>query len=109
MIKWKRLLCLGMAASMMLSITAYGDVIDFTGPEGQVSAAESPGTSTPSAPSGSDSSQNPASSVAVEKPTVQSEGAVLLNANTGEILFEKNGNTRFLWKKRKSRRTIKIL
>ena len=95
MIKWKRLLCLGMAASMMLSITAYGDVIDFTGPEGQVSAAESPGTSTPSAPSGSDSSQNPASSVAVEKPTVQSEGAVLLNANTGEILFEKNGNTRF--------------
>lgn len=95
MIKWKRLLCLGMAASMMLSITAYGDVIDFTGPEGQVSAAESPGTSTPSAPSGSDSSQNSASSVAVEKPTVQSEGAVLLNANTGEILFEKNGNTRF--------------
>ena len=95
MIKWKRLLCLGMAASMMLSITPYGDVIDFTGPEGQVSAAESPGTSTPSAPSGSDSSQNPASSVAVEKPTVQSEGAVLLNANTGEILFEKNGNTRF--------------
>lgn len=95
MIKRKRLLCLGMAASMMLSITAYGDVIDFTGPEGQVSAAESPGTSTPSAPSGSDSSQNPASSVAVEKPTVQSEGAVLLNANTGEILFEKNGNTRF--------------
>ncbi len=112
MIKWKRLLCLGMAASMMFSITAYGDVIDFTGPEGQVSSTVSPGASAPSSPAGTGpssnigsqntgsssntgSSQNAASSTAIEKPTVQSEGAVLLNANTGEVLFEKNGTTRF--------------
>ena len=32
---------------------------------------------------------------AVTEPVVAAEGAVLLNAGTGEVLFEKNGNTRF--------------
>lgn len=32
---------------------------------------------------------------AVSEPEVASEGAVLLNANTGQVLFEKNGSTRF--------------
>ena len=33
--------------------------------------------------------------VSVTKPTIASEGAVLLNASTGEVLFEKNGTSRF--------------
>ena len=106
MIKWKRLLCLGMAVSMIWSSTAYGEVLGFTGPEGQVSSGQSPsagtGTPSPSSPSGNTpssggTSQNTSAgtSTQIAKPTIQSEGAVLLNANTGEILFEKNGTTRF--------------
>lgn len=36
-----------------------------------------------------------ASGTSVQKPTVSSQGAVLLNANTGEFLFDKNMDTKF--------------
>ena len=36
-----------------------------------------------------------AEETAVSAPTVASEGAVLLNANTGEVLFEKNGYNKY--------------
>lgn len=125
MIKWKRMVCLGMAAAMIWSNAAYGSqVIGFTGPEGQNSGSITSGTSTPgggqtvspgqggSQPvmpgpgtAGNGSSNPPGSpntsttpsipNASAEKPVVSSEGAVLLNANTGEVLFEKNGTTRF--------------
>lgn len=135
MIKWKRMVCLGMTAAMIWSNAAYGSqVIGFTGPEGQNSGSITSGTSTPgggqtvspgqggsqpvmpgqggSQPvmpgpgtAGNGSSNTPGlpntsttpsiPNASVEKPVVSSEGAVLLNANTGEVLFEKNGTTRF--------------
>lgn len=125
MIKWKRMVCLGMAAAMIWSNAAYGSqVIGFTGPEGQNSGSITSGTSTPGGGQtvspgqggsqpvmpgpgtvGNGSSNTPGTpntsttpsipNASVEKPVVSSEGAVLLNANTGEVLFEKNGTTRF--------------
>ena len=99
-------------------------VIGFTGPEGQNSGSITSGTSTPGGGQtvspgqggsqpvmpgpgtvGNGSSNTPGTpntstntsipNASVEKPVVSSEGAVLLNANTGEVLFEKNGTTRF--------------
>ncbi len=117
MIKWKRIVCLGMAAAMMWSNVVYGSqVLGFTGPEGQTSGnytnnagipgggqAVSPGQ--PAAPGQSvtpgQGNTRPITpgqttpNVSVPKPTISSEGAVLLNANTGELLFEKNGTSRF--------------
>lgn len=101
---WKRIVCLGLAAAMMRSAAVYAEVINFTGPEGQTSGIYS--TNTAAGPGNgqtpSGSGQTPSGPVSgntagntVQKPTVASEGAVLLNANTGEVLFEKNGTTRF--------------
>lgn len=122
MIKWKRMVCLGMAAAMIWSNAAYGSqVLGFTGPEGQNSGnvtsgtgtpgggqAVSPGqggsqTTMPGTGSVGNGSSNPSntpgvpntSGNSVAKPVISSEGAVLLNANTGEVLFEKNSTTRF--------------
>lgn len=39
--------------------------------------------------------QNQTTTVNVEKPQIASEGAVLLDASTGTVLYEKNGDTRF--------------
>ena len=117
MIKWKRIVCLGMAAAMIWSNAVYGSqVLGFTGPEGQTSGnytnnagglgggqAVSPGQ--PEAPGqtvtpgqGNTQPITPGQTkpnASVPKPTISSEGAVLLNANTGEVLFEKNGTSRF--------------
>ena len=111
MIKWKRIVCLGMAAAMMWSSTVFGSqIIDFKGPEGQNSGNYTSGSGGPAGgngqttgPSNGSGSVNGGStgntgstpSVSVTKPTIASEGAVLLNASTGEVLFEKNGTSRF--------------
>lgn len=101
---WNRIVCLGMAAVMMWSTTVYGEVINFTGPEGQTSGVYNTNTgagpgSGQTSPGGSQTLPGPStgntSGATVQKPTIAAEGAVLLNANTGEILFEKNGTTRF--------------
>ena len=111
MIKWKRIVCLGMAAAMMWSSTAFGSqIIDFKGPEGQNSGNYTSGSGGPAGgngqtagPSGGSGTVNGGGTgntgstpgVSVTKPTIASEGAVLLNASTGEVLFEKNGTSRF--------------
>ncbi|MGI5946097.1 MAG: serine hydrolase [Lachnospiraceae bacterium] len=111
MIKWKRIVCLGMAAAMMWSSTAFGSqIIDFKGPEGQNSGNYTSGSGGPAGgngqitgPSngsgvingGSTGNTGSTPGVSVTKPTISSEGAVLLNASTGEVLFEKNGTSRF--------------
>lgn len=126
--KWKRILCLGMAASMLWSSAAFANTIEFVGPEGQTSAA-SQGSVTdyqPSQPAGAgtasggstgagqsggiqgpganldNNSGTPAgktpettNTAQVAEPAISAEGAALINANTGEILFEKNGTKQF--------------
>ena len=95
----------------MWSSTAFGSqIIDFKGPEGQNSGNYTSGSGGPAGgngqtagPSGGSGTVNGGGTgntgstpgVSVTKPTIASEGAVLLNASTGEVLFEKNGTSRF--------------
>jgi len=89
---WNRIVCLGMAAVMMWSTTVYGEVINFTGPEGQTSGVYNTNTgagpgSGQTSPGGSQTLPGPSTGntagATVQKPTIAAEGAVLLNANTG--------------------------
>ncbi len=59
-----------------------------------------PGTTGPSDPSASQSqsagqNSGQTSNTAVAEPVIAAEGAALLNASTGQLLFSKNGDTKF--------------
>lgn len=77
-----------MAFLMAFQVTAYATV-SMTGPGVQETAAASGTTSaTGAATSGTGTST-------VAEPTIQSEGAVVMDAATGTVLYGKNQNTRY--------------
>lgn len=77
-----------MAFLMAFQVTAYATV-SMTGPGVQETAAASDATAaTGTATSGTGTST-------VAEPTIQSEGAVVMDAATGTVLYGKNQNTRY--------------
>ena len=64
---------------------------------GQGPASGTGGPSDPSASQSQSAGQNAGqtSNTAVEEPVIAAEGAALLNASTGKLLFSKNGDTKF--------------
>ena len=77
-----------MAFLMAFQVTAYATV-SMTGPGVQETAAASDAT----AANGTATSGTGTSTVA--EPTIQSEGAVVMDAATGTVLYGKNQNTRY--------------
>lgn len=93
--RWKHFLGICTAAVLGLSLPVYAVTITPLNPG---TGQNAPGTSSgPSAgetsgaeisvPSGSTDSRD------ISKPAVSSEGAVLMDGNTGKVLFSKNGDT----------------
>ncbi|WP_347559679.1 hypothetical protein [Clostridium sp. AM58-1XD] len=100
-------LAMGPAAYAQPTPDSNGMVIDSTGPSGEdldEPDEEAPGLAaggnqSPSQPSGtgtdSATAANGSVSGTVAQPTIQSEGAVLMDAATGTVLYGKNENTQF--------------
>lgn len=95
--RWKHFLGICTAAVLGLSLPVYAVTITPLNPgTGQNAPGTSPGPLAEetsgagiSAPSGGTASQD------ISKPAVSSEGAVLMDGNTGKVLFSKNGDTRY--------------
>lgn len=97
--KWKKLVSVCLAASLLCSFPIRAEIlippIPTTGTtESTTEAVAPPGTQplenqVPDAGPGI----NPVTEVT--KPEIQAEGAVLLDAATGNVLYEKNGNTKY--------------
>ena len=86
--KKRRFVSALMAFLMAFKVTAYATV-SMTGPGVQETAAASDATAaTGTATSGTGTST-------VAEPTIQSEGAVVMDAATGTVLYGKNQNTRY--------------
>ena len=86
--KKRRFVSALMAFLMAFQVTAYATV-SMTGPGVQETAAASDATAaTGTATSGTGTST-------VAEPTIQSEGAVVMDAATGTVLYGKNQNTRY--------------
>lgn len=92
----KKLAALGLGFTMLFGQTAYADIIippipDFgiSQPGGEKETTPAPQPGEPTAETGT------AAQTASELPKVEAEGAVLLDAATGKVLFGKNENTQF--------------
>lgn len=99
--KWKKLVSICIAASMLCSFPAGAEII--VPPIPTTGAAES--TTEPGVPPGTAAqpgTQNPtvgpginSVTTSVTKPEIRSEGAVLMDAATGNVLYEKNADTKY--------------
>ncbi len=105
-IRWHRLLGMALAVSLTAAGPAYGSIPVITpfpsqtqGP-GQAVSPDETSVAGPGEEGGPGVNQgapkeNCETAVTVQQPEILSQGAVLLDASSGKILFEKNGDTRF--------------
>lgn len=103
---WKQILALGLGLTLLFGQTTYASVTMIsepfsleTGRENAVQVEAPPIAESPASNSASSEPviENAAQTTAAQiaKPTVACEGAVLMNAATGEVLFGKNENQQF--------------
>lgn len=95
MIRWKKLVGISMAVCLLASFPAQADIL--IPPIPTTGAAEGgPGIpDTPAAPNTPDTLDSSDSSGTVARPEIQAEGAVLMDAATQTILFEKNPDVQY--------------
>ncbi len=108
----RRLWSLIISISIIAAFTSYGDtplVQPFPGAEGKTESASGPsggeakekgpgigtGTAAASPQTGTASGGEVSLPFAATQPEIQSEGAVLMDAATGTLLYSKNGETRY--------------
>lgn len=98
--KFKRILCIGISISLLHVTPSYAVLVvpppPVNGNQNTESASNGPGApeeskNQPNQPVSNEMNQ----STAVQAPIVQAQGAVLMDAATGRLLYEKNANTQF--------------
>ncbi len=95
----KSLLGLCLAGILAISMPAYGGQITITpldsGTEAGTAAAQGPAAETSSAAAPTEHTGDAGAAVQVAEPSVASQGAALLDASTGALLYGKNAETSY--------------